>query len=140
MRNFSSYYKFALFFSAIELFVFILIYVAHSLFLRDFPIDASLRSGLYAFLWRIISLQIFLQIFFLFVLLKFKIIKYVLILISVWLTVPISSYLSFSDFSIEKTMFFPTKELIGEGFAITVSAVLAMVIFRIFFPKQWSAL
>jgi hypothetical protein len=111
---------------ALELVVFFLVYFFHSLIFKDFPITESLAKGAYAIFWRVISLQIFIQIILMFSLALFKRYKELFfLLIAVTGSLIISISIVYSPTLIPKLLSLPNKEEIGEGAAIILSIIIA---------------
>ncbi|WHI47312.1 hypothetical protein [Microbulbifer sp. VAAF005] len=106
-------------------------YVVHALALKGFGLSDAFVKGGYEFFWRIISLQIFMQLGFLMLAANFEFHKnYVVILFLSLLAYSIACLISFSDASsIWKLMQIPNKDEMGEGFAIFISVTTAYLLF-----------
>lgn len=132
MKNILENSGYVLLFLGVELFIFFGIYVLHALFFKSFPFSESLVRGGYEVFWRFISLQIFIEAALIFVSLKIEFSRELMMFASALLAYSIASVISFSEMSaIWNLMKFPTKEAVGEGFAIAVSVILTLMIFRI---------
>lgn len=118
-------------FMSLEVVVFFVLYVVHALFLKGFGFSDSLVKGGYEFFWRIISLQLFLQLGFLMLAANFDFQKnYLVILCLSLVAYSIASLFSFSDVSsIWKLMQIPNRDEMGEGFAIFCSVTIAYLLF-----------
>ena len=118
-------------FISLEVVVFFVLYVVHALLLKGFGFSDSLVKGGYEFFWRIISLQVFMQLGFLILAANFDFQKnYLVILCLSLVAYSIASLFSFSDVSsIWKLMKIPNKDEMGEGFAICCSVTIAYLFF-----------
>lgn len=119
-------------FLGVELLIFFSIYVLHALIFKSFSLpDAAIR-GLYEIFWRIISLQIIIQAVFMYFAVKAGFVRELMVFVSALVAYAVACVISFSDMAaIWNLMRLPTKEAVGEGFAITVSVITTLVLFRI---------
>lgn len=133
MKNVFENYQFVLSFIAIDILFYVMFYVLHAFIFGGFIFSEALLKGGYELYWRVISLQVVLQILFMFAGLKIGFQRELMILLAALLAFAIASFISFSDISsLWKLMKLPTKDVLGEGFAISMSVIITMVIFRIF--------
>jgi hypothetical protein len=99
---------------------------------KSFSLPDSLVRGGYEVFWRFMSLQIFMQVILMFILLRVGISRELVILISALTAYSAACIIAFSEVSaVWGLMRLPTKEAVGEGFAIVVSVISALALFRI---------
>jgi len=116
---------------AFDLAIFFVVYLLHSLIFKGFPVFDSIAKGGYAILWRLISLQIIIQIALLFSLSLFKWHKNLLILLlAVIGSLIIAISIVYSPSLIPRLVTLPNREEIGEGFALVFSMTMAWSFIR----------
>ena len=116
---------------AFDLAIFFVIYLLHSLIFKGFPIFDSIAKGGYAILWRLISLQIIIQIVLMFSLSFFKWHKNILkLLLAVIGSLIIAISIVYSPSLIPRLVTLPNREVIGEGFALVLSITMAWSFIR----------
>jgi hypothetical protein len=116
---------------ALDLVIFFVIYLLHSLMFKDFPVLDSIAKGGYATLWRLISLQIIIQIVLMFTLSFFDWHKDLLkLLLAVIGSLVIAISIVYSPSLISKLVTLPNGEEIGEGFALVFSITMAWSFIR----------
>ena len=118
---------------ALELFIFFAIYFSHSFIFKGFPIADSMAKGTYAIFWRVISLQIFIQIGLMLSLPLFKAHKNLLfLLLAVIGSLIIAISIVYTPSHLSKLVTLPSREEIGEGVALIFSITLAWLFIRCF--------
>ncbi len=131
MKKMFENYAFVLSFTTIEVIIFVALYILHAFIFKGFSFPDSMIKGGYELFWRVMSLQIFIQILFIFIACKINYQRDIMILLGALLAFSIASVISFSDFSsVWRLMKLPTKETLGEGFAISVSVICTLIIYR----------
>lgn len=126
-------------FVGVELLIFFSIYVLHALMFKSLTLPDSLVRGGYEVFWRFMSLQIFMQVILMFILLRVGISRELVILISALTAYSAACIIAFSEVSaVWSLMRLPTKEAVGEGFAIVVSVISALALFRIVSMVKYS--
>jgi len=117
----------------VDIVCFFSLYAIFSVALRDFALIDALTQAGYEVVWRMISLQIPIQIgFLLFINLLDRQRNYFEVLLATMLAFSFACLFSFSDVnSIWKLLSLPTRHNLGEGFAIFVSVTLAYVIMKL---------
>lgn len=125
-------------FVLLEVVLFSLLYVVHAQALKGFGLYDALAKGGYALLWRVLSLQVFMQLGLLTVAAGFGFQRNYLVVLSLSLVAFfVASALSFSGFSSAwRLMQFPTRDSMGEGFAILVSVTIAYLLLIIVFSQK----
>ena len=127
MKRFSDFLSYMAYFLAVDVSVFFGIYFLHAVQSKGFGPSAAATTGLYEVIWRLVSLQLIIQILLMLVLFYLGAHRrIVFVLIAALIAFSISSILSFSDpSSILKLLYPGNREGIGEGFAIILSALCA---------------
>jgi hypothetical protein len=111
---------------ALDVLIFFVLFFVHSLVLKDFPLLDSAAKGGYAVFWRIISLQVFVQIALFVVLAHFSLHKGLpYLLVGTVLSLVLATSMVYSPALLPKLLTLPSKEELGEGFALILSIVLA---------------
>ena len=117
---------------AIDLLVFFLIYFFHTTLMKGFPITEAVAKGGYELLWRVISLQLVIQVALLLGLAYFNMHKNLFfVLASGVLSIVIATIIAYSASHIPKLLTLPNSVEVGEAFAIVVSLALAWLSMRI---------
>ena len=117
---------------AVVLSIFFVLFFVHSLVLKDFPLLDSAAKGGYAVFWRIISLQVFVQIALFVVLAHFSLHKGLpYLLVGTVLSLVLATSMVYSPALLPKLLTLPSKEELGEGFALILSIVLAWSFMKI---------
>ena len=114
-----------------DLFIFFVIYMLHSLIFKDFPIIEAAATGVYALIWRVISLQIIIQVLFMLMLSFFNTHKSLVFLVFMGIISVVSAVaLSYSSSQIPSLLIFPNKEAVGEGYAVILSITMTWIIMK----------
>ena len=118
-------------FICVEVVVFVALYFFHSLMFKGFGFSEALVKGGYEFLWRVVSLQLIIQLLLFLFAANFELHKnYAVILVLSILAFSIASVFSFSDVSsIWKLMQIPNENDMGEGFVFLISVSFAYMLY-----------
>jgi hypothetical protein len=111
---------------ALDVLMFFVLFFVHSLVFKGFPVMESAAKGGYEVFWRLISLQVFIQIILLVILAHFSLHKglpYLLLATALSLVLAIS--IVYSPSHLPKLLTLPSKEELGESFALILSIALA---------------
>ena len=121
-----------------DLLAFFAIYFVHALLIKEFSVSDSLMKATYEILWRLISLQLIIQIFLMFVVAIWGYQKYfVLQLLAAVVAFSVAAVISFSDSGAILKLLNPlVRSDIGEGFAIVISVSFAWAALKRFSGKQ----
>ncbi|XOV78016.1 MAG: hypothetical protein ACFHVJ_13820 [Aestuariibacter sp.] len=117
---------------ALDVFIFFALFFAHSLLFKGFPIMESAAKGGAEVFWRVISLQIFIQVALLVALAHFSLhrgLPYVLLATVLSLVLAIS--IVYSPSHLSKLLTLPSKDELGESFALILSIVLAWTFLKV---------
>ena len=132
MKKYPDSISFVIYFSILELAIFFFIYIVHSHIFKGFSFEDSFIKAGYSVFWRVFSLQLVIQFVLIILLVRLSYGYWVFILFAAYLAFSVAAVLSTSDLSAAwKPMRLPTKDTLGEGFAIVLSVIASLVLSRL---------
>ena len=124
--------EYVIVFVLLDVALFFLSYVFHAYFIRSFAVSQSLLKGTYEVVWRLISLQVLLQLSLFYLLKRCKVGSELAMLVGAILAFVIATGISSSKIPpLSAFLSLPTKDYLPEPFALLASLVLTTLILKL---------